>query len=248
MTSPLRTHRLNLRTLVLLALGIVLPLLVVGELAEDLLEKERFRLEVPIMDWIHAHAGTTLTRVSLSLHELGGPLTMSFLVLLVAALLYQQRYRAEALLALLGIGGTVLITAAMKLVFDRSRPELWPRLVEETGASFPSGHSAAAAALATFVVIVLWGTRWRWPALLLALAYTLLMGYSRMVLGVHLPTDVLAGWMTGLATVSGVYRLMRRRIKAQGAGRLPLPTQHAPAADTEMGHLEPEKEAPTARQ
>ena len=217
---PLHTHRLNFRTLGLLAVGIVLPLWVVGEIAEDLLEAERFTFEVPLMEWIHAHSGSAMTTFSLLMHNIGGPVIMTLVLALLAGALYWKGRREEALLALYGMGGAVLIDVIMKFIFHRPRPELWPRLVVENGASFPSGHSTMAAALATFAVILLWHTRWRWPVLALALAYALLMGYSRMVLGVHFPTDVLAGWMTGLASVTGVYRLMRRKIKDEEAARM----------------------------
>lgn len=213
MTLPLRTRHLNFRTLGLLLLGIVLPLYVVGEIAEDLLEEQRFEFEEPLMLWIHAHASDALTNFSLMMHFIGGYIVMTLVLLALIAILYWRQRREEALLALYGIGGAVLISQVMKFVFNRPRPELWPRLVVENGAAFPSGHSTMAAALATFAVILMWHTRWRWPVLLLALAYALAMAYSRMVLGVHFPTDVLAGLMTGVASVTGVYWLMRRRIK-----------------------------------
>ena len=138
------------------------------------------------------------------------------------------RQRAQAVFALYALGGAVLLNALMKLVFHRPRPELWPRTVIENGASFPSGHSMFAAALWSVAALLLWRTRWRWPALGLGVAYCLLMGSSRLVLGVHYPTDVLAGLLTGLAWVYGAWSLLGHPSGARPAHPgAPAPGQEA---------------------
>ena len=196
------THLLSLFFLV----GI--PLLVVGLIAEDLLEHERFRFEEPLMTWIHTHATPGLTSMAVFLHHFGGPYVMGPAFLLLAAYLWQRKAPHLANFTLIALAGAAVLNVAMKLVFHRARPELWPRIVTEGGASFPSGHSMSAAAISTVVVLLAWRTRWRYVALILGVAYTLLMLYSRMLLGVHYPTDVLAGALSGLAWTYGVYRLM----------------------------------------
>ncbi|MFC6663182.1 phosphatase PAP2 family protein [Deinococcus multiflagellatus] len=108
----------------------------------------------------------------------------------------------------------------MKRIFQRPRPELWPHLVTAPGASFPSGHSTVAAALAAVCVLLLWRTRWRWSALWLGAAYYGLMALSRVVLGVHYPTDVLAAGLTALVWVMATYLGLRRWLRP-GAGREP---------------------------
>lgn len=194
-----------------LLLLVGLPLLGVGLIAEDLLEKERFQFEEPLMTWIHAHATPALTSVAVFLHHFGGPYVMVPVFLLLAAWLWQRKERHLANFTLFALAGAGILNAAMKLIFNRARPELWTRIVTEGGASFPSGHSMFAAALSTVLVLLAWRTRWRLLALTLGLAYTLLMLYSRMLLGVHYPTDVLAGALSGTAWTYGVYRLMGGR-------------------------------------
>ena len=77
-----------------------------------------------------------------------------------------------------------------------------------------------AAALAVTVVALLWRTPYRWPVLVLGVIYTLIMGLSRVYLGVHYPTDVLAGWALGVAWAAGVAVLLWERLReAQNAGR-----------------------------
>lgn len=194
-------------------LGIFLPLLLLGVIAEDVLEKERFAFEAPIMAWIHAHAGSGLTTLSLGLNTLGGPLVTGAALIVLTVGLWLGGRRWPAALAVLGLGSAVGLALVMKLFFNRPRPELWPRLITEHGASFPSGHATAAAALATFAAVLLWHSAWRWPTVILGGVYAGLMGYSRLVLGVHLPTDVLAGWLTGVASVLAAYSVLGGRLR-----------------------------------
>ena len=202
-----------------IALGILLPLFVVGFIAEDVLEKERFAFESPALLWVHAHAGAGLTKLSIFLNTFGGPEVMGAVLILIPALLYWQKRREQAAFALFSLGGAAAVGLGLKYVFNRVRPELWPRLIQEHGPSFPSGHSTMAAALATFAVLMLWHTRWRWLAVTLGGLYALLVGYSRLVLGVHYPTDVLAGWMTGMGVVLTVYQVLGQRWPRLAPGR-----------------------------
>lgn len=205
--------------------GVLVPLLIVGFIAEDVLEKERFAFETPMLTWVHTHASPALMQLSVFLNTFGGPPVMGPLfVLIVLGLWFTQR-RPQAMFAVMGLGGAVGIALVMKLVFHRVRPELWPRLINEHGASFPSGHATTSAALVTFLALLLWRTPWRWPAVILGALYALLVGYSRLVLGVHYPTDVLAGWLTGLSVVLGAYQLLRPMLNAPVLARDPLPVQ-----------------------
>jgi membrane-associated phospholipid phosphatase len=66
--------------------------------------------------------------------------------------------------------------------------------------SFPSGHALNSATLATAIILMTWGDRrWRWPVTVAAVAYTVMVGVSRLYLGVHYPVDVIAGWCLGVA-------------------------------------------------
>jgi undecaprenyl-diphosphatase len=113
------------------------------------------------------------------------------------AVLHLLRRRRAAVVLAVGVGGAALINTLLKLAFHRVRPELWTPLVVERSFSFPSGHAMVSSALACSVTYILWHTRWRWLAVGLGLAVVVAIGLSRLYLGVHYPTDVLAGWTVG---------------------------------------------------
>ena len=113
---------------------------------------------------------------------------------LLLGLLLVRRYRAARFLAL-SVGGAGLLNLAAKLLLSRPRPALWVVRHPELSSSFPSGHAMAAAALATALGFLLWPTRCRWVAVSTGAGWALAMGWARMYLGVHYPSDVLAGWL-----------------------------------------------------
>lgn len=125
------------------------------------------------------------------------------LVSLVAAawLGWQGRARSGLALIAVTIAGRFLVWG-QKYGIGRLRPEDQAHLVQVYSPSYPSAHSANSMivylAIAVFLAA---GTRWRRPAAVFALALTFLVGLSRVVLGVHWPSDVVGGWAFGLLWV-----------------------------------------------
>ena len=109
------------------------------------------------------------------------------------------------------MAGATVMNQVLKYIFERARPQLWEQLVHETSYSFPSGHAMVSAALGLAVVAALWNSRWRWWAVGVATVYILFVGFSRLYLGVHYPTDVLGGWLVSAAWVTAVALVLRRR-------------------------------------
>ncbi|NLS26871.1 hypothetical protein S2M10_18590 [Sphingomonas sp. S2M10] len=122
--------------------------------------------------------------------------------------------RAEALLLGGSLIGASVINALLKLFLHRPRPDVVPHLAEVSSASFPSGHAMIAAAVyLTLGVMVARTQASRWArAYLLALAVllVLLIGCSRVFLGVHWPSDVLAGWCFGAVWALCMFALNAR--------------------------------------
>lgn len=110
-----------------------------------------------------------------------------------------------ALAAVIGTAVTVwLVNPALKRVFTRDRPDVRGFVEPTSRWGFPSGHAVGSAAVATLLVLLAWRGRARWPVTVGAVAYVGLVGISRLVLGVHYPSDLVAGWALGVAVVTGV--------------------------------------------
>jgi undecaprenyl-diphosphatase len=159
-----------------------------------------------------------LLRVVRDITSLGGT---SILTLVIVAFSGYFAIRREYLLLFLLLGATlggVLLTFALKSMFGRLRPEVVPHLVVETTKSFPSGHSSMSAVVYLTLGSILAMSRsffsQRVYIFSCAVLITLLVGLTRIMLGVHFPTDVLAGWSLGLAWASiclFLTMLLRRR-------------------------------------
>ncbi len=200
----------------LLALG--LPWLLFVQLAHEVWEGEGLPGDQYILTWLHAHSDPAQDAVAAWLSRAGGRLGAPLLVgTLALGLLLTRRYRALRFFSL-SVVGAGLLNLAAKLLLTRPRPALWAVLHPELSYSFPSGHAMAAAALATAVGFLLWPTRGRWAAVGVGAAWALGLGWARMYLGVHYPSDVLAGWLGSVGWVSGLHLLFAHQLRAVGAG------------------------------
>lgn len=145
--------------------------------------------------WLHV-AATDVT-------ALGSVTVLGLIILLAFALLASLRRWSEGALLLAGAGGGLLISQGLKRVFGRERPELAYRAVEAVNASFPSGHAMLSAVvfLTLGVLTARFADRRRVRVLAMSAAVllSLLVGASRVYLGVHWASDVLAGWCVGAA-------------------------------------------------
>jgi undecaprenyl-diphosphatase len=134
---------------------------------------------------------------------LGSLGVLALLTLAVAGFLWMDGKPHAALFVLVAVGGGMVLSLALKGAFDRPRPDLVPHGSHVYTASFPSGHSMLAAVtyltLGALLARVQARRHLKVYLLALAVALTLMVGVSRVYLGVHWPTDVLAGWSAGAA-------------------------------------------------
>ncbi len=198
-TLPARRERL-----IMLFLGVLLPLIGFGVLAELTRGHRTLFWDTPLLLWVHRYATPTLDIVMTLVARLGytgGVIPVDGLILVLLAA--RNRWDTLRFFAL-AVGGAQIIDLATKLIFHRVRPALWVSPTTEHSFSFPSGHAIASMALVTALSVLLWPTRWRWPSIILGSLFVVLVGLSRLYLGVHYPSDVVAGWAAALAWVSGV--------------------------------------------
>ena len=144
--------------------------------------------------------------------QLGGVLVLGLATVLAVGYFWYKRRKYAALMVLASMVGAGILNVLLKALFARERPDLWTQLVTETSFSFPSGHAMGSSAFALALIIILWQTKWRILVLILGSLYVLLIGLSRMYLGVHFPTDVVAGWLVSAGWVAIVAAFIVQRI------------------------------------
>lgn len=207
MTPLLKVLRQHQTLVFLLALCIVLPLFLFWKIAEDIYKKGGFHGDQVLLEWLHSYTTPFFDTLALTFSHLGGPLSMGVLSALMVLVLLLFRQRRAAVFFLLSLGGAVALNILVKLVVQRQRPDLWLSLAPESDFSFPSGHAMGSAALAAAIISLTWVTRWRWGALILSILFATGVCWSRLYLGVHYPSDILAGVVASVAWVSGLHLL-----------------------------------------
>jgi undecaprenyl-diphosphatase len=160
---------------------------------------------------------------------LGSHAVLGLASLAALGFLLLTRKRGAAMLVALCISSGWAMSAVLKLVFDRPRPDLVPHGVAVYTASFPSQHAMLSALVYLTLGALLIRVHPSWPVklyvLTLAVLITLLVGLSRIYLGVHWPTDVLAGWCLGAAWALGSWRLA---LWLQRSGTVEAPDEEQP--------------------
>jgi undecaprenyl-diphosphatase len=202
--ASLLVHRRHL--LWLLLLGVVLPWGIFLKASSEIEEGEGFYGDLQILRWAHAHARPALDSLSLFFTHIGGPVPMVVGAgLFTGALVWRQLYRYAWFFGL-AVGGAAVLNLLAKAILGRPRPAFWVSLAPETSYSFPSGHAMGSAAVVLALSLLL--ARRHWRVWLPGAVFVLGVGFSRVYLGVHYPSDVLSGWIAALGWVSGVYVLL----------------------------------------
>jgi undecaprenyl-diphosphatase len=174
-------------------------LFIVAKLSDEVLEKEAFTFDKSFLLWLHQFSHPTLDQIMLKITQLGNPNVVIIVTVITLILLVWKCYYQEAKFFLLTCLGSGILTTSMKLFFAKSRPQLWTHLISETSFSFPSGHALGSVVLYGFITYLLSNFYPKFSQLIyfLGLIIVLLIGLSRLYLGVHWPTDIMAGYGVG---------------------------------------------------
>lgn len=219
--------RLLIAFLVLAVLGIA-----VTNLASEVVEGDTLAFDRWVVEALRSpedpgapRGPDWLRKTMIDVTALGGGPVLTLLTLLVGGFLLAIRKRATAIFVVLAIAGGGLAANLLKMVFVRDRPDVVPHLVIVDSASFPSGHAMNSAVTFLTLGALLSRTQKDWQVktylMAAAIVITLLIGFSRVYLGVHWPTDVVAGWTVGAAwaiacsLIAGVLQ-KRRAIEREG--------------------------------
>ena len=159
------------------------------------------RVDNAVMTVVHDWTGGWVNDVVSAVSAFGGTTAVTWVTAAAVAVLLALRHLRGAAALALAVLTTQAVVAVAKVVMTRPRPADDVSVADPSGWSFPSAHSASAVALYVMLALIA-TTLWRRGqipkvAFLLAGAVVVLVGLSRIYLGAHYPTDVLAGWLTG---------------------------------------------------
>ncbi|MEO8459592.1 MAG: phosphatase PAP2 family protein [Dokdonella sp.] len=215
--SPERTFALRLA---LGAFVLIAAAWVFGAIAEDVVNKDAplSTLDLHVAAWLHAHATTGWTSVMAVVTYLGAPIVVIAIAAVAMLVLASLRARYQLLLIVLAVPGGALLNVIIKQLIHRHRPVFVDPIQTLTTYSFPSGHAMGSTVLygVLAAIIVRHVRDWR-VRMLTIVGAALLVGlicFSRIYLGVHYLSDVVAGFLEGIvwlgACLAAVDALRRR--------------------------------------
>ncbi|MEN3302294.1 phosphatase PAP2 family protein [Pseudonocardia sp.] len=187
-------------------------------------------LDVPVLHWMVGHRSAPANAVMIQISDLGGTLGMTVLTALGAAVLLWRRRIPDAVVVLVAGAGTGVLVSGFKNLNARPRPPVATQLVTEQTFALPSGHALTSTVVVGILAVVAAGmirsTAARLGVGAVAAAVILAIGVSRLYLGVHWLTDVLAGWLLGGAWLALCLTALTA-VRTRRAAR--VPEQAAPA-------------------
>jgi undecaprenyl-diphosphatase len=232
--------RAHARRAAVVAVAAFVPFVVlavlVGTRWGPLLRLDR-RIDLHLNHWASGPDGHAVAWRYLS--DVGSPAVLRCVLLVAGVALVVYRRVAAAVLCLGASLGSLALVTAVKDLIDRPRPAVPHHLAAAPGASFPSGHALTAAVTAFTAVVLTEGLAavWRAVARVVALVLAAAVSFSRLVLGVHYPSDVVAGWFGAGALVALLVWVLSRRA-ARSAARTTQPIERTFAVRVRPGRGE----------
>jgi membrane-associated phospholipid phosphatase len=179
-----------------------------AEITQEVLRGSTQRFDEAVLTWVSLHRTAALDRLALEITALGNYATLAVLVLAVSVFLWLTHHRLSVGLLFVALVGGGFLNTVLKDVFGRARPSVVEQLTDVSSQSFPSGHSMTA--FISYAAVAYLGGRLeptptlRWTTWILTGLLILAIGASRVYLGVHYPSDVVGGYLAGLAWLAFV--------------------------------------------
>lgn len=183
---------------------------VFAQIADEVVEKETTTTDTQILQAIRRLHTPLLDQIMVGITFLGQPSVLVVLSLSLGIWLLFQRRRSEATTLAIAAIGAASLNYWLKELFARDRPALWDRVVDVRYYSFPSGHAMVSVVMYGLIGYLLAKTFPRWRVLIFILTISLIVaiGFSRLYLGVHWPTDIVAGYAAGMVwLIACIYSL-----------------------------------------
>jgi undecaprenyl-diphosphatase len=169
------------------------------DIVATVVEQATLSFDTDILLWIRQWHTPLLDRLMVGISILGSASILLSVSLILILLLWRYQHRSERLALMIASVGAVGLNYGLKYLFARARPELWQRIVEVNFYSFPSGHAMVSAVVYGMLAYLL--TKlfpgWRGAIATGSVALVVAIGFSRLYLGVHWFTDVVAGYVIG---------------------------------------------------
>jgi len=181
--------------------------LTLDKIAEDVRNGEPLTItDVRFSNWLHSHASAPLTKAMWIFTSLHASVVVCTVAVLVGLYLWRRRERYWVAAFWLSVFGGLLLNKVLKLVFHRARPHFRDAIQTLTSYSFPSGHTMIATVFYGALAAFVFAKSKSWPlrmfAAVMALTLIVLVAFSRVYLGAHYLSDVLAAMAEGLAWIA----------------------------------------------
>ncbi len=179
-----------------------------AKISKDLLYHELGTFDKVVTQYIQSFTTGEITKITIFITQIGSPLGDTIVMLAADGyLLFRLKHTWETLVLAISLAGGALLNLILKDIFHRARPNI-VHLVKVGGYSFPSGHAMISATFYGMLGYIIWLNlhehgKPSWYVWMLTIVYVVAIGFSRIYLGVHFPSDVVAGFAAGGVWLTG---------------------------------------------
>jgi membrane-associated phospholipid phosphatase len=176
-----------------------------------------YRVDQSIHNWFGHERQPAMTVLLDTATNIGGSIGLGAIVTVVAAILFARKERASAIFVVVTAGTGEILNLGLKMIFARARPDLTSAISVARWYSFPSGHAMGSFIIFGALAYIVLRQPWPWGAksagLAIAMTMVVLVGLSRVYLGVHWASDIAGGWSAGtvwLASTIAAFEILLR--------------------------------------